>query len=529
MIYETVIDASTTSLAGIALLGNVLITQDANTPSRPVVVEGGTGANVSAVSSFTVANGATFNPGSLLDVTAGSSFFIDGGTLIINSTLGISALNTFTFLPAGGEIVVEPGINVNLNAPVSGWNANSVVDFPESTSVTATFNGTNTVLTATGDSILDIGQSLTIGGNIFGLATNASTTFSKPDGSGGILVCFLEGTQIKTAGGEVPVENIRVHDRVVAIVNGAAQLRRVVWVGRKAVDLSTSVDTDDLAPIRIKRDAIADGVPKRDLLVTGDHCLIFDGYLMPARALVNGRSIVKDTSMLRFTVFHIETATHSILLAEGALAESYLDTGNRDSFLSRGVRIASPAAPKTWANDAAASLAIDPAIVGPVWDRLDARATDRGYAPRPQPSLTTNPKLTLRCEDGRVLQPLRQDGNRFFFRLPAGAKGFTVASRSARPCDVQGAFVDDRRVLGVRVGEIGIWRGHTRSAYTCHLTAEPIAGWMELEAPDSRWTNGCGQLSLEVASSGELTLIEIQIVAAGPYRQQFEDGISEAA
>ena len=509
MIFETVIDRSLTSLAGINLLGNVLITQDANSPSRPVVVDGGSGADVSAVSSFTVANGATFNPGQLLDVTAGSAFFIDGGTLIINSTIGVSALNTYAFLPAGGEIVVEPGININLNAAVTGWNANSVVDFPDSSSVTATFNGTNTVLTAVGGGILDIGQSLTISGNIFDLANNGSTSFTTSDGSGGILVCFLEGTRIETAEGELPVETIRVHDRVVAVVNGAEQLRRVVWVGRKTVDLATAVDTTDLAPIRIKRDAIADGVPRRDLLVTGDHCLFVDGYLIPARALVNGRSIVKDTSVQQFDVFHVETETHSVLVAEGALAESYLDTGNRESFLSKGVRVASSTERKSWANDAAASLAADPAIVGPVWSRLDARATERGFAPSTRPALTTNANLTLLCEDGRVLQPLRHDRDRFFFRLPTGTKNFTIASRAARPCDVQGAFVDDRRVLGVRVGEIGIWHGHARSDYTRHLVNGPAAGWAELEEPGSRWTNGRGQMSLDAARSEELTLIEI--------------------
>src|SRR6202044_545640 len=85
-------------------------------------------------------------------------------------------------------------------------------------------------------------------------------------------------------------------------------------------------------PIVIRADAIADGMPRRDLRVSPDHALLVDGALVLARLLVNGASIKRDDRYGDVTYYHIELETHDILLAEGLPAESYLDTGNRGMF-----------------------------------------------------------------------------------------------------------------------------------------------------------------------------------------------------
>ena len=531
MVYNTIIDTSQSSLLGISLLGNVLITRDAGTPTGdPVIVTGGTGVNAAAVSSYTVSNGATFNPGSLLGVSALTTFYIDGGTLDLGSSASLSALDNLTFTANGGKIVVETGANLNLLSAVTGFGNNSEIDFPGAAKVVASLNLLgNTVLTGENSVGGATGQTIVVSGNIYGLPALGSKTITASDGSGGILVCFLAGTQIETAEGEVPVETIRVHDQVVTVVDGARILRKVVWIGRRTIDLDAEEDDSDLVPIRIKRDAIAADVPRRDLVVTGEHCLFFDGYLVPARLLVNGRSIIKDTSLRQIEVFHIETDRHSILISDGALSESYLDTGNRRSFTSQGVRIVSPKALKTWADDAAAPLAVAEARVRSMWARLDAQATASEYAVLDKAALTTDPDLRLLCGDGRIVRSLRKDGDRFFFRLPSGAEDLTLVSRTFRPCDVLGAFIDDRRSLGVRVGEIGIWRGHVRSAYTQHLTSAVKAGWMEQEASSSRWTNGRAELFFDLASPHSLMLLEVQVVDAGPYLRGPVGSAKEAA
>ncbi len=52
---------------------------------------------------------------------------------------------------------------------------------------------------------------------------------------------------------------------------------------------------------------------------------------MPAGLLVNGETILRERRD-EVMFYHLELERHSILLAEGAPAESYLDTGNRRQF-----------------------------------------------------------------------------------------------------------------------------------------------------------------------------------------------------
>jgi len=42
------------------------------------------------------------------------------------------------------------------------------------------------------------------------------------------------------------------------------------------------------------------------------------------------------------------------------------------------------------------------------------------------------------------------------FLLPAGVRAIQIMSRASRPSDVVGPFLDDRRTLGVPVGNVTI-------------------------------------------------------------------------
>ncbi|HXO00635.1 MAG TPA: Hint domain-containing protein, partial [Stellaceae bacterium] len=138
------------------------------------------------------------------------------------------------------------------------------------------------------------------------------------------IPCFCRGTLILTPGGEVPVEQLKAGDRVTTL-SGAA--RPVTWVG-SGRSLITPAN-EQSRPIIVRRDALGDGVPSRDLYVTGGHALYLDGVLIPAEFLVNHRSIRWDDRAQEVSVYHIELDTHDILLANGAPAESYRDDGNR--------------------------------------------------------------------------------------------------------------------------------------------------------------------------------------------------------
>lgn len=147
--------------------------------------------------------------------------------------------------------------------------------------------------------------------------------------SGSFPLCFLAGTLIATGEGEVPVETLRIGDRVRTREGDLAPVR---WIGRQTVARRFSAPEKSF-PIRIRAGALGDGVPRRDLLVSPDHAMLVDGLLVHASALVNGTSITQELTMPeRFTYYHIETENQRIVLAEGAEAETFVDNATRRRF-----------------------------------------------------------------------------------------------------------------------------------------------------------------------------------------------------
>jgi hypothetical protein len=115
--------------------------------------------------------------------------------------------------------------------------------------------------------------------------------------------------------------------------NSHAGFEALRWVGfmdvvvpRKAAMAAKT------APILIKAGALAPSMPARDLRVSPDHAMETDGYLIPAKHLVNGSSIVQEVWCRRVRYFHLELEAHGLLLSEGTWSESYLDDGNRHAF-----------------------------------------------------------------------------------------------------------------------------------------------------------------------------------------------------
>jgi hypothetical protein len=266
-------------------------------------------------------------------------------------------------------------------------------------------------------------------------------------------------------------------------------------------------------------------VPHRDLLITQEHCLLTDGRLVPARMLVNGSTIVLDQSIETFTYYHVELERHGILLAEGLAAESYMDTGNRGNFSNHATINLAPdfavhAAHKDW-SEAAAPLATERAIVEPIWQRLNGRAAMLGIANSADmtASATGDAGLHLVTAAGDVLHPVRVSGEKHLFIVPARAGALTLRSRTFRPADAVGAYVDDRRALGVLVGEIVRTTGRQSQSFFDHLTAGTLAGWHRPEAATARWTNGNATLPVK-GDPAQPALLEIQIMQTGPYKQE---------
>ncbi|GGJ25593.1 Hint domain-containing protein [Neoroseomonas lacus] len=152
----------------------------------------------------------------------------------------------------------------------------------------------------------------------------------------GVNACFAAGTKVATARGEVAVEDLRVGDLVVTPHSGAP-LQPVIWLGHSRVNVARHPAPAKVAPVLIKAGALADGVPFRDLRVSPDHAMFLDGHLVPAKLLVNDSTIVQEAWCPEVTYWHVELPSHGLLVAEGAVSESYFDDGNRKNFDNYGV------------------------------------------------------------------------------------------------------------------------------------------------------------------------------------------------
>lgn len=231
-------------------------------------------------------------------------------------------------------------------------------------------------------------QDVTLNGVSYGAVTvNNGGNPSPSDASAGLystgdnaaysVACYLRGTRLAVPGGEAAVEALRPGDLV---ITASGRARPVIWVGHRRLSVGSAADPARVRPVRVRAGAIAPGVPARDLLVSPEHMLLLDDALVPARALINGASVVVAEEIKAPHYFHVELESHDVLLAEGAAAESWLDAGNRAMFANAPV-------PALRAELAGTPQALACALVmdgGPALDalreRLARRAAEIGLA-----------------------------------------------------------------------------------------------------------------------------------------------------
>ncbi|KQO90907.1 hypothetical protein ASF36_22010 [Methylobacterium sp. Leaf90] len=231
--------------------------------------------------------------------------------------------------------------------------------------------------------------------------------------------------------------------------------------------------------MRISAGAVAMGVPVRDLLVSPDHCLVFDDVLVPAKHLINGATI-RQEPVEAVGYWHIELDSHEALLAEGAPAESYRDCGMHAFFEDAegwGVRVG---------DKAPVALLAPHALSGPrlhgVKAMLIARAQHLGARRVEDPGLQV-------VADGQVLTPVSIENRRFTFAVPEGTEALVLQSRSSVPAHWI-ADNEDRRTLGVRVSELRV------DGTAIEMTDEQLSqGWNGVEHNgQERWTDGHAHL-----------------------------------
>lgn len=415
------------------------------------------------------------------------------------------------------------GVNTSVSTMISGFSGQDktssdkiMIDGLQTANVSSVAYPDDDHITLT---LLD-GTSFTL--NMIGIKQTGYSFGSDVDGNLTFAVCFLSGTIIRLIDGHCAIEDIKVGD---TILTYDAQVKKkvskkVTWVGKKRAHINSKLPDDQAGyPVRILKDTFKKNVPNKDLLITPEHCLFIDGYFIPARMLVNGRSIFYDYSITSYDYYHVETENHSIIWADNMLTESYLNTGNRYQFNRDKKVVTLDRQIKDWDKDAAAPLMVERSIVEPIFNKLVKRADRQKLLFRNNHKfvMCNDHGLYLLTESGEEIYQNRVDNNQIVFKLPANTQGVYLVSKKSRPCDVIGPFVDDRRYLGVLVGKVSVLNEYGAYPLTQYMKKEDLQGWSVIEQAGYRWTQGCAFLPLDVYNIDYDFELAIQIVNAGPY------------
>ena len=325
---------------------------------------------------------------------------------------------------------------------------------------------------------------------------NAASDIDDPTEQVTVIACYCRGTLILTPAGEVPVEELAIGDRIVAL---AGEERPIRWIGYRAYDGRFIAGNRQVLPICVTADAIASGVPARDLYLSPEHSLWIDGVLVQAKHLVNGATIVQADGIDRVEYFHVELDEHDVIFADGAAAETFVDCDNRLMF-ANGAEYARlyPSEDRARWQFCAERLEWDSDELTDIRAALAWRAAALGH------DLDPDPDLHL-IVDGEIIRPEAANGRRHRFTVPAGAGEIEIASFSSVPTEIEPASRDVRR-LGVPVERIVLHDADMQ--LEIGHGSEALSNGFHAAEPGHRWTDGRGRLSAALLApfAGPLTL-----------------------
>jgi hypothetical protein len=145
------------------------------------------------------------------------------------------------------------------------------------------------------------------------------------------MVCFTQGCNILTAFGDIPVEHLKVGDLIHTVDNGLQPIR---WIGTREITRTKMQIAPQAQPVRIKKGTFGPYMPAQDIWVSQQHHMLLEteeaqkllgceSVLAPAKALVNGQSIVLDTDMPEVKYLHLMFDEHQVVFVDGIPSESF--------------------------------------------------------------------------------------------------------------------------------------------------------------------------------------------------------------
>ena len=145
-----------------------------------------------------------------------------------------------------------------------------------------------------------------------------------------LIICFTPGVAIATPRGEMAVEDLKPGDRVITRDDGVQEIR---WIGRKPVSAMDLHNDPDLRPVMIRKGALGNGLPERDMMVSSSHRMLmanehthvlFDEreVLVAAKHLV-GQPGIERVEVPATEYIHLMFDRHEVILGDGAWTESF--------------------------------------------------------------------------------------------------------------------------------------------------------------------------------------------------------------
>jgi hypothetical protein len=155
-------------------------------------------------------------------------------------------------------------------------------------------------------------------------------------------ICYAKGTLIETDRGLLPIEDIKLSDKVRTYGRIAETMFRPVHgvpfktltrIGDTRIKnrfakikfighFSTKGMYGETAPICITAGALGNSKPDRDLFVSPNHSMLVGDRMIFAKDMVNDISIYQDMSFETIEYYHILSDDHYIINANGAMSET---------------------------------------------------------------------------------------------------------------------------------------------------------------------------------------------------------------